>query len=86
MLQLQFAQCLLMSPTSPTSANWQLPYQPGPCLSFLLVQLEVVEPGTVLMWIFGSILALLWLLFVFYGESSAISSMVQYAIPDVRQD
>ncbi len=29
-------------------------------------QLDVVDPGTVLMWIFGSILALLWLLFVFY--------------------
>ncbi|GFR43622.1 hypothetical protein Agub_g4721 [Astrephomene gubernaculifera] len=29
--------------------------------------LDVVDPGTVLMWIFGSILALLWLLFVFYA-------------------
>lgn len=34
-----------------------------------VLQLEVVEPGAVLMWIFGSILALLWLLFVCYGES-----------------
>jgi hypothetical protein len=37
-------------------------------LGILLLQLEVVDPGTVLMWIFGSILALLWLMFVFYGE------------------
>lgn len=40
-----------------------------PTLTLLLaVQLDVVDPGTVLMWIFGSILALLWLLFVFYGK------------------
>lgn len=32
------------------------------------MQLEMVDPGTVLMWIFGSILALLWLLFVCYGK------------------
>lgn len=32
------------------------------------LQLEMVDPGTVLMYIFGSILALLWLLFVCYGE------------------
>lgn len=32
------------------------------------LQLEIVDPGIVLMWIFGSILGLLWLLFVFYGE------------------
>jgi hypothetical protein len=28
-----------------------------------------MDPGTVLMWIFGSILVLLWLLFLFYGEA-----------------
>jgi hypothetical protein len=33
-----------------------------------LLQLDVMDPGTVLMWIFGSILVLLWLLFLFYGE------------------
>jgi hypothetical protein len=32
-------------------------------------QLEVLDPGTVLMWVFGSILALLWLLFICYGAS-----------------
>lgn len=37
-------------------------------LLLLLLQLEMVDPGTVLMWIFGVILALLWLLFVCYGE------------------
>jgi hypothetical protein len=35
---------------------------------FNALQLEVVEPGAVLMWIFGSILTLLWLLFVCYGK------------------
>ncbi|KAF6263480.1 hypothetical protein COO60DRAFT_1489890 [Scenedesmus sp. NREL 46B-D3] len=30
--------------------------------------LEIVDPGIVLMWIFGSILGLLWLLFVFYAH------------------
>lgn len=34
------------------------------------LQLEMVDPGTVLMWIFGSILALLWLLFVCYGKNN----------------
>lgn len=38
--------------------------------------LEVVDPGTVLMWIFGSILALLWLLFVFYAHMFDKTSVV----------
>jgi hypothetical protein len=37
-------------------------------LLVVLLQLEMVDPGTVLMWIFGSILALLWLLFVCVGK------------------
>lgn len=35
------------------------------------LQLDMVDPGTVLMWIFGSILALLWLLYLFYGALDA---------------
>ena len=31
-------------------------------------QLDVIDPGVVLMWIFGSILVLLWLLFLVYRE------------------
>jgi len=38
--------------------------------------LEVVDPGTVLMWIFGSILALLWLMFVFYADMFDKTSVV----------
>ncbi|PNH02606.1 hypothetical protein TSOC_011401 [Tetrabaena socialis] len=38
--------------------------------------LDVVDPGTVLMWIFGSILALLWLLFVFYAHMFDRTSVV----------
>lgn len=40
-----------------------------------MLQLEMVDPGTVLMWIFGSILALLWLLFVCYGEQTLIFAL-----------
>lgn len=43
------------------------------------LQLEVVEPGAVLMWIFGSILTLLWLLFVCYGELSCTTQLVGVA-------
>ncbi len=43
---------------------------------WLALQLDVVDPGTVLMWIFGSILALLWLLFIFSGEWVGTSPVV----------
>ncbi|EFJ50883.1 hypothetical protein VOLCADRAFT_120535 [Volvox carteri f. nagariensis] len=38
--------------------------------------LDVVDPETVLMWIFGSILALLWLLFMFYANMFDKTSIV----------
>ncbi|GLC45030.1 hypothetical protein PLESTM_001679100 [Pleodorina starrii] len=38
--------------------------------------LDVVDPGTVLMWIFGSILALLWLLFSLYSNMFDKTSVV----------
>lgn len=34
-----------------------------------VLQLDVVDPGTVLMLVFGGILLLLWLLFLCYGEA-----------------
>lgn len=45
--------------------------------------LEVVDPGTVLMWIFGSILALLWLLFVFYAHMFDRTSVVMLCMMTV---
>jgi len=44
-------------------------------LRCVVLQLEMVDPGTVLMWIFGSILALLWLLFLCYGEQTLIFAL-----------
>lgn len=34
----------------------------------VLVQLDMVDPGTVLMWLFGVILAVLWLLYLLHGQ------------------
>ncbi|KAG2453731.1 hypothetical protein HYH02_001942 [Chlamydomonas schloesseri] len=45
--------------------------------------LDVVDPGTVLMWIFGSILALLWLLFVFYAHMFDRTSVVMLVMMTV---
>ncbi|GLI58726.1 hypothetical protein VaNZ11_000479 [Volvox africanus] len=45
--------------------------------------LDVVDPGTVLMWIFGSILALLWLLFVFYANMFDKTSVVMLVMMTV---
>ncbi|GIL70639.1 hypothetical protein Vretimale_3748 [Volvox reticuliferus] len=45
--------------------------------------LDVVDPGTVLMWIFGSILALLWLLFMFYANMFDKTSVVMLVMMTV---
>lgn len=45
--------------------------------------LDVVDPGTVLMWIFGSILALLWLLFMFYAHMFDRTSIVMLCMMTV---
>ena len=31
-------------------------------------QVDSLDPGTCLMWIFGSLLSLFWLIYVFYGD------------------
>jgi hypothetical protein len=31
-------------------------------------QVDALDPGTCLMWIFGSLLLLFWLMFAFYGD------------------
>ena len=38
--------------------------------SYLLrrMQVDALDPGTCLMWIFGSLLLLFWLMFAFYGD------------------
>jgi len=33
-----------------------------------LAQVDALDPGTCLMWIFGSLLLLFWLMFAFYGD------------------
>lgn len=45
--------------------------------------LDVVDPGVILMWIFGSILGLLWLLFIFYAHMFDRTSVVMLCMMTV---
>ncbi|KXZ47425.1 hypothetical protein GPECTOR_35g863 [Gonium pectorale] len=71
-----------VAPPQPSQLPPQPPPQPvveQPPVDWL----DVVDPGTVLMWIFGSILALLWLLFVFYAHMFDRTSVVMLVMMTV---